>query len=435
MVQKIIVIDDDPTGNQTVHSCPLLTRWTPEVIREGLDDASSLLFILSNTRSLDASAAAAVMQEICRNLKKVLADGGVTPLFVSRSDSTLRGHYPVETDVIAETLGPFDAHFLIPAFFEGGRVTIDGVHYLRENDTLLRTDQTEFARDSVFGYSTSYLPDYVEEKTNGRLKSNQVARISIRSTVEEYLELLMPLEGNRCVAVDSRSYEDLRVFARALLTAVADGKRFFLRSAASIISALAALPPQPIPPDEMWRLRRGDASGLVVVGSHVQKTTEQLEALLGEPNVVGLELDVNLLPKETTRVVRALSKEVSNACAKGKTPVVFTSRRERGFPSTAERLAFGQAVSDSFIHLIREIPSSTAFLISKGGITSNDVLSGGLEVDIYRVVGQIIPGCTLVTTPAGHRLAELPVVVFPGNVGGPDSLRDVYRLLTKNAEG
>ena len=98
------------------------------------------------------------------------------PILVSRSDSTLRGHYPVETDVIAEELGPFDAHFLVPAFFEGGRITRESVHYLLVNGIETPVHETEFARDSVFGYRHSYLPDYVEEKTTGSIKAEKVER-------------------------------------------------------------------------------------------------------------------------------------------------------------------------------------------------------------------------------------------------------------------
>ena len=35
---KIVVIDDDPTGSQTVHGCLLLTRWDPDTLAEGLRD-------------------------------------------------------------------------------------------------------------------------------------------------------------------------------------------------------------------------------------------------------------------------------------------------------------------------------------------------------------------------------------------------------------
>src|SRR3569832_2476054 len=127
--------NDDPTGSQTVHGCLLLTRWDGDTLRIALCDDAPLFFILTNTRGMDALRAGAVTREVCRNLKtalRLLKQEGmeIRPVFVSRSDSTLRGHYPVETDVIAEERGPFDAHFLVPAFFEGGRITRGSVHYL-----------------------------------------------------------------------------------------------------------------------------------------------------------------------------------------------------------------------------------------------------------------------------------------------------------------
>ena len=128
---KIIVLDDDPTGSQTVHSCLLLMQWDVETLRLGLKDHAPIFFVLTNTRSLTPEAADRTTREVCHNLKIALAQENIEDfLVVSRSDSTLRGHYPIETDVIAEELGPFDAHFLIPAFFEGGRITRDAIHYL-----------------------------------------------------------------------------------------------------------------------------------------------------------------------------------------------------------------------------------------------------------------------------------------------------------------
>ena len=108
---KIIVLDDDPTGSQTVHGCLLLTRWDVATLKEALADRAPLFFILTNTRGMSAERASAVTREVCRNLKQALAGADIHPVFVSRSDSTLRGHYPVETDVMAEELGPFDRTF------------------------------------------------------------------------------------------------------------------------------------------------------------------------------------------------------------------------------------------------------------------------------------------------------------------------------------
>ena len=115
---QMIVLDDDPTGSQTVHGCLLLTRWDVDTLRIGLGDASPIFFVLTNTRALTPEKAASVTRQVCQNLKQAIALEQVEDfLVVSRSDSTLRGHYPVETDAIAEELGPFDAHFLVPAFF------------------------------------------------------------------------------------------------------------------------------------------------------------------------------------------------------------------------------------------------------------------------------------------------------------------------------
>src|SRR4028118_2252849 len=188
---KIIVLDDDPTGSQTVHSCLLLTDWDVDTLRLGLSDDSPIFFVLTNTRALTPEQAAGVTREVCHNLKIALEAEGIEDfLVVSRSDSTLRGHYPVETDVIAEEVGPFDAHFLVPAFFEGGRITRESVHYLIIDGVPTPVHETEFARDSVFGYHHSYLPDYVEEKTKGRILSSSVERFVLEDIRQGSLERL-----------------------------------------------------------------------------------------------------------------------------------------------------------------------------------------------------------------------------------------------------
>ena len=436
---KIIVLDDDPTGSQTVHSCLLLTRWDVDTLRLGLTDDSPIFFILTNTRALTPEQAADVTREVCHNLKLGLEAEKIEDfLIVSRSDSTLRGHYPVETDVIAEELGGFDAHFLVPAFFEGGRFTCDSVHYLIVNGTPTPVHETEFAKDSVFGYHHSYLPKYVEEKTKGRISANQVERFLLRHIRSGSLERLMQLSGNKCCVVDGETQEDLNTFAADILAAASQGKRFLFRSAASILTALAALPPQPVAAEDMAEYVREGKPGAVIVGSHVKKTTEQLERLLQESNIVGIEVDVAQLldDSEVQRpaLLEKTLKSVHQAHNEGKTPVVYTSRQELQFKDTETRLQFGVAVSALLMDVVRGLPSDIGFLISKGGITSNDVLSTGLALTSARLLGQILPGCSMVRTPDNHpQFPNLPVVLFPGNVGDADGLATVYRRLCKSA--
>ncbi len=430
---KIIVLDDDPTGSQTVHSCLLLLKWDVETLVLGLEDESPIFFVLTNTRSLTPEAAATVTAAVCDNLKQALAKTNTTNfLLVSRSDSTLRGHYPIETDVIAEHLGPFDAHFLTPTFFEAGRVTVDSTHYIESDGQRVPTHDTEFAKDSVFGYSTSYLPDYVEEKTKGRIPASEVEQFTLSDIRQGSLDRLLKLEQNCCVAVDGETQSDLDQFAKDLLAAAAQGKKFLFRSAASLLTSLANLPAQPTAPESMYQLTHNSA-GAVLVGSHVQKTTRQLEALLDTPDTVGVEVNVSQLkanPNSHDQLLSAVMEGIENAHSKGKTPVVYTSRKELTFDSPQARLAFGDAISDLLVEVVQALPTDIGFLISKGGITSNNTLSRGLALTSAKLLGQVIPGVSVVKTPADHpQFVDLPVVVFPGNVGDDAALALAYKRL------
>ncbi len=433
---KIIVLDDDPTGSQTVHSCLLLTKWDVSTLKLGLLDAAPIFFILTNTRAMTPLQAAEITREVCQNLKIALAETGVEDfVVVSRSDSTLRGHYPVETDVIAEELGGFDAHFLVPAFFEGGRFTRDSIHYLVVNGVPTPVHETEFARDSVFGYSYSYLPDYVAEKTKGQIPSDRVTRFLLADLRQGIQPQLKKLSGNQCCVVDGETQADLDIFARDILAVAATGKKFLFRSAASLLTSLADLPPQPVAVDRIFEYVRNGKPGAIIVGSHVQKTTEQLENLLQESGIVGVEINVsNLLadsPIKGEDLLAEILAKVAEIHQAGNTPVIYTSRQELSFSDTETRLKFGAAVSRLLMAVVQGLPPEIGFLISKGGITSNDVLSTGLNLTTARIVGQILAGCSIVLTPKDHpKFPNLPVVLFPGNVGDAKGLATVYQRLS-----
>ena len=430
---KIIVLDDDPTGSQTVHSCLLLLKWDVETLKSGLQDQIPIIFILSNTRALNPQKAAATTKEICQNLKSAISEVGVKDfLVVSRSDSTLRGHYPIETDTIAQELGGFDAHFLTPAFFEGGRITTDSTHYLLIDNIKTPVAQTEFAQDSVFGYSHSYLPDYVEEKTQGQITAKDVIKFSLTDIrTGEIDQPLLELQENQCVVVDGETQADFDLFASSILKTTAQGKRFLFRSAASLLTSLAQLGDQPTPVDKM--AKSTGKSGVVLVGSHVQKTTEQLHKLLAEENVVGIEIEVTQIrdqPDAKKSILSSTLLQIHKAFEQGKTPVIYTSRKELSFENIEQRLRFGAEVSSFMMSVVQGLPNDLSFLISKGGITSNDVLSIGLELTSARLLGQIIPGCSVIKTAVDHpQFPDLPVVLFPGNVGNRSSLVEAWSRL------
>ncbi|WP_173645757.1 four-carbon acid sugar kinase family protein [Geminocystis sp. NIES-3709] len=431
---KIIVLDDDPTGSQTVHSCLLLMQWDIDTLRDGLRDQAPIFFILTNTRALTPNDAKEVTKEVCCNLKKAIELEEIKEyLVVSRSDSTLRGHYPLETDVIAEELGEFDAHFLIPAFFEGGRITRNSIHYLLVNGVETPVHKTEFAQDSVFGYKYSYLPDYVEEKTKSRITANKVERFLLNDIRNNTQNRLRELKNNQCVVVDGETQEDLDKFAQDLLQVASEGKKFLFRSAASILTSLARLGKQPIEAENMAKYKPHANSGVVIVGSHVKKTTSQLNQLLQQPDIVGVEIDVTILRDNLVRreeIIKSALDKVVQTFNNNKTPVIYTSRQELNFSNIETRLEFGKEVSKVLMDIVRGLPHDIGFLISKGGITSNDVLSDGLALKEARLLGQILAGCSVIITPENHYLfPNLPVVLFPGNVGDDQGLVTAYQRL------
>lgn len=446
---KIIVLDDDPTGSQTVHSCLLLLRWDVQTLCMGLADASPLLFVLTNTRAHAAADAARITQEVCRNLKVALAHTGYPDigsltanaavnvknyLIVSRSDSTLRGHYPLETDVISAELGPFDAQFLVPAFLEGGRVTQNGTHYLQNQDQLIPVHETEFAQDPGFGYHHSYLPDYIAEKTQGRITADQVLCLKTYEQPSDYLAKLLALQNHQQGVVDAVSQTDLNCFAQAVLLASSQGKRFLFRSAASLLTAFANLPPQPIAAQEMGLTVQSPHPGIFIVGSYVQTTTVQLHALLKMDKIDGIEVDLDRLrsnEEDNVDIQSDVLSQIDTIRQRGQTPVVYTSRQILEFATFTDRLQFGSRVAELLAAIVQQLPSDLGYIVSKGGITSNILLSKGLNLSTVRLLGQILPGCNLVQTGSEHAFPSLPVVLFPGNVGQSQDLVRVYQYLSR----
>jgi uncharacterized protein YgbK (DUF1537 family) len=290
--------------------------------------------------------------------------------------------------------------------------------------------ETEFARDSVFGYSHSYLPDYVEEKTAGRIPAELVERFVLADIRGDVSARLLALQGNVCCVVDAETQQDLDHFCTQLMSAAEHGKRFLFRSAASLLTAFAQLPPQPVAAEAMREYVREARPGAVLVGSHVSKTTQQLVELLKEPGTAAVEIDVERIADDSQAMLATLTARIEDLHAQGKTAVIYTSRTEKTFADQATRLAFGEQVSAFLMAIVRRLPTTLGFLISKGGITSNDVLSSGLSLRTARVLGQILPGCSVVRCPADHpRYPQLPVVIFPGNVGDQHALATAHRYL------
>ena len=90
--QTIVVLDDDPTGTQTVYDTPVLTEWSTSSVLAEFEAGLPLFYILTNSRSMTADEAASVNCEIAASLLAAREATGRDYTVISRSDSTLRGH-------------------------------------------------------------------------------------------------------------------------------------------------------------------------------------------------------------------------------------------------------------------------------------------------------------------------------------------------------
>lgn len=440
---KIIVLDDDPTGVQTVHSIPVYTSWDRDTLKQVLADESKLCYILTNSRALTAEETVRLHRRLAKDLREVTAKKNVKFLLISRSDSTLRGHYPIETQTLYEELAAdkvIDGEIITPFFLEGGRLTIDDVHYVKEDDVLIPAGQTEFAKDSTFGYRSSNLKKWVEEKTRGKYRARDVLSISLEQLrkidIQGIVNELEKVTGFKKLVVNAVDYTDLKVFLIGLVDALSNGKRFLFRTAASFVQVAGGIKPKDLLTREtLYPHGKAQNCGLVVVGSYVQKTTKQLRALQKNQNMAFVEWDVSQAETDSRLniEVERVIKSVEDAFSASRDACVYTSREFLGGATRGEGgeedLVFSARVSEGLVRVVQGLKISPGFLVAKGGITSSDVGVKGLEVKRAMVMGQILPGVPVWELGPESRFPGLPYVVFPGNVGDEDALRRIVDIL------
>ena len=434
--KKIVVLDDDPTGVQTVHDISVYTDWTKDSIRQGFQEKNNLFYILTNSRGFTQDETTLAHNEIAANVDAVAKELGKEYIFISRSDSTLRGHYPLETEILRTNYEKntgciIDGEILCPFFKEGGRFTIDDVPYVRYGNELIPANETEFAKDKTFGYRAATMPEYVEEKTKGAYPAGNVVCISLdeihRMAIDEIEQKLLHVQGFNKIIVNAVDYADLKVFCVALYRAMAKGKVFMFRTAAAIVKVMGGVSDQPLLEREQMVRTNELHGGIIVVGSHTEKTTRQLEALKQLSDIRFVELDATKVT-----VAGGLEKEVERCLAleeawirDGKTVCCYTSRAlvTADTGNKEDELRLSVRISDAVQSLVGGLSVIPKFVIAKGGITSSDVGTKALGVKRANVLGQIEPGIPVWQTGAESKFPGIPYVIFPGNVGEDTTLR------------
>lgn len=442
----LVVLDDDPTGTQSVFDLPVLTSWEIEdftwAFTHRMNDAPApAVYVLTNSRSLGPADARKRTQQSVANAQRAAEDLGVDLTFVSRSDSTLRGHYPLETDVIAETLlehggPPTDGVVLVPAFPDAGRVTIGGVHYVEQDGSLVPAAETEFAKDATFGYEHSAMADYVQEKTKGRVDAGDVIVLDldvVRGGADGIADAVQGAQEQAPIVVDIVTEHDLRALSLGLIEAQRRGTHLLYRVGPPFVRAMIGQEARaPLSAQEILGPDADTRGGLIVVGSHVALTTRQLDALMsGHPDARVVELSVEALMDEWDAHLDEVVETVTDALT-SEDVILHTSRQLKRTNDPQESLRIARGVSEAVVEVVRRTvaQSPPRFVVAKGGITSSDVASAGMQIRHAVVRGPMLPGLVSLWEAVDGPTRGIPYVVFAGNVGADESLLDVVRTLS-----
>lgn len=438
MDRKIIVLDDDPTGIQTVHDVLVVTKIAKGPIKEAFQRKENMFYILTNSRSFSEEETSDFHRNLCELIVEIANELEQDFLLVSRGDSTLRGHYPLENEVMKEVLEAHDMRIdgeIICPYLDGIRKTVDDIHYVLSDGKVIPCGESEFSKDKSFAYKSSDLKEYVEEKTKGRHLAKDCISITLcelkQKNENSIIQKLESVKDFQKIIVNADCMEDLEVFVNCFDKVKT--KRFLFRCAASLVKCLGHISQQPFLSRNQCIDTEGGKGGIILVGSHVNKTATQLAYLKEHSkNLEWITFNQHkivdhTLHEESLRVTKVLD----DVLKEGKIAVVATRRDRVDFPSddAAKQLEWSTEISRELINVLANISYRPSFLVTKGGITSSDALTIGLHVEKEWVLGQIHPMVGVVKCMEESKFPGLPVVVFPGNVGDETSLYKVVETL------
>lgn len=374
-VPILVALDDDPTGTQTCHDINVLTVWDVATLSEEFRNTphGGGFFILTNSRALHPPQAKSLMHEICENLKTAAQEAGVEFEVVSRSDSTLRGHFPLEPEAAEDVLGKADAWILCPFFLQGGRYTIDDVHYVAEGDKLVPAAETPFAKDATFGYKSSNLKDWVVEKSKGTISANKVKSLTLDTIrhggADAIKQALLELDKGSIVIVNAADTSDIDTVILGLLQADAAGKKFLFRTGAAFVSSRLAIPQ--IEPISAKQLSLSPSvGGLIIAGSYVPKTTSQLEVLRqrGGDKLTAIVLDVGEMLESQQSAKDVISSAISKAESQiscGQDVLIMTSRKLITGDDETKSLDIGSKVAEALVSFLVNLKTKPRYIIAK----------------------------------------------------------------------
>jgi uncharacterized protein YgbK (DUF1537 family) len=421
----LIVLDDDPTGAQAQAGVPVALEWGSELLAEVAARRPPAVHLLTNTRALSADRAQAVTGEAATAAATAFPGSRI----VLRGDSTLRAHLLPEYVGLRDAVHPgrTPVLMLVPALPAAGRVTEGGVHYLEQDGKRTPLQHTEYARDPDFAYTSARLLDWAQERSGGFFPAADGREVGLEQlrgegagAVAGALLELCERRAPAVLALDSTKDSDLELVAAGLREAERAGADVLVRSAPAFVGVLSgarAKGYEPLP---------SAVSLLVLCGSHVPRSTQQLQALTRRrPDSVVWVRPERLLDSGGEDEIATAVAAVAERLAGGGLAVVATTRTVL---ASEHQLQAGAVIASGLAAILASVREHADVVVSKGGITSAVNLREGLKSALAEVRGPVRDGISLWSVDTPER-AGLPFVVFPGNVGGEEDLAELVEAI------
>lgn len=427
--EQLVVLDDDPTGVQTLAGIRVLLAWDPARVRAALAGRPSV-HLITNTRALPAERVRTFVAGAASAALEGVPDAAV----VLRGDSTLRGHMLEEYLGVRDVVAPsgWPVLLLVPALPSAGRVTVGGLHLFDRCGRRTPLHETEYARDGVFAYASARLLEWAEERSGGLFRSGEGRELHLDvlhsrgpAAVTEALLALQASGNPAALAPDAETLDDLEVVAEGYRAATASGVSVIVRCAPTFAGVLAGTTAAGLVPSPSAR-----GSVLVVCGSYVPQSTRQLSRLLDARLGSLVEADVVALAgDDPTGEIAELTADVSHRLAADRLAVLATPRER---PAGTASLDAGERIAAGLAQVVAGARPRPSLLVAKGGITAAVTLRDGVGAADAEVVGPVEPGVSLWSAlwPDGR---ELDYLVVPGNVGDDDLLARLVAAVAGSA--
>lgn len=419
--RRVAVLDDDPTGVQTLAGVRVLLDWTGNRVARALVAAHSV-HLLTNSRALASQDARATVASAARAVTSTVPGA----MIVLRGDSTLRGHILEEYLALREALArdDFPPLVLVPALPSAGRVTIGGVQYLERDDGVrIPVHSSEFARDGPFAYASSRVLEWAEERTGGLFGAENGIEVELETlrrtgpdALVEAIRRATTAPVPTAVCVDSERPSDIDVVAEGVHRAREACDVFIVRCGPALAGGLGyatALTDADLP---------SAGKVFVVCGSYVAQSVRQLACISSRFPEDVIEVDPLTLSSQDGGFPEITLRLQERLDISGLAVLAVSGPR----PERLSDLPSGMRVAQGLATLVASVDRHDALVVLKGGVTSAVALKNGLGALEADIVGPVLPGVALwqIVEPDTR-----PVLVVPGNVGADELLVRIVELV------